>query len=36
MDEIGYRAVIKFFVEESLTPKEIHFKFIKVCGGSSS
>jgi hypothetical protein len=35
MDKIGYHAVIKFFVEESLMPKEIHYKFIKVYGGSS-
>jgi transposase len=30
MDKIEYRAVIKFFVKEGLTPKEIHSKFIKV------
>jgi transposase len=30
MDKIGYRAVIKFFVKEGLTPNEIHLKFIKV------
>jgi transposase len=35
MDEIEYRAVIKFFVKEGLTPNEIHSKFIKVCGDSS-
>jgi transposase len=34
MDEIEYRAVIKFFVKEGLTPKEIHSKFIKVYGDS--
>jgi len=35
MDKIEYRAVIKFFVKEGLTPSEIHSKFIKVCGDSS-
>jgi len=35
MDEIWYRAVIKFFVREGLTPSEIHSKFIKVYGDSS-
>jgi len=35
MDRIEYRVVIKFFVKEGLTPKEIHFKFIKVYGDSS-
>jgi len=30
-----YRAVIKFFVKEGLTPNEIHLKFIKVYGDSS-
>jgi len=35
MDKIEYRAVIKFFVKESLTPNEIHSKFIKVYGDSS-
>jgi hypothetical protein len=29
MDKIEYRAVIKFFVKEGLTPNEIHSKFIK-------
>ena len=29
VDEIDYRAVIKFFVKEVLTPNEIHSKFIK-------
>jgi hypothetical protein len=36
MDEIEYRAVIKFFVKEGLTPNEIHSRFIKVYGDSSS
>jgi transposase len=35
MDKIEHRAVIKFFVKESLTPNEIHSKFIKVYGDSS-
>jgi transposase len=35
MDKIEYRAVIKFFVKEGLTPNEIHSKFLKVYGGSS-
>jgi transposase len=35
MDKTEYRAVIKFFVTEGLTPKEIHSKFIKVYGDSS-
>jgi transposase len=35
MDKIEYRAVIKFFVKEGLTPNEIHSKFIKVYGDSS-
>jgi len=35
MDKIEYRAVIKFFVKEGLTPNKIHSKFIKVKGGSS-
>jgi len=30
MDKIEYRALIKFFVKEGLTPNEIHSKFIKV------
>jgi transposase len=34
MDKIEYRAVIKFFVKESLTPNEIHSRFIKVYGDS--
>jgi histone-lysine N-methyltransferase SETMAR len=32
MDKIEYRAVIKFFVKEGLTPNKIHSKFIKVYG----
>jgi hypothetical protein len=35
MDKIEYRAVIKFFVKEGLTPNEIHSKFIEVYGDSS-
>jgi transposase len=35
MDKIEYRAVIKFFVKEGLTPNEIHSKFTKVYGNSS-
>jgi len=35
MDKIEYRAVLKFFVKEGLTPNEIHSKFIKVYGDSS-
>jgi len=35
MDKIEYRAVIKFFVKEGLTPKKINLKFIKVYGDSS-
>ena len=35
MDKIKYRSVIKFFVKEGLTPKEIHSKFIKVYEVSS-
>jgi transposase len=34
-DKIQYRVVIKFFVKEGLTPKEIHSKFIKVYEVSS-
>jgi transposase len=30
MDKIEYPAVIKFFLKEGLTPKEIYSKFIKV------
>jgi hypothetical protein len=36
MDKIEYREVIKLFVKEGLTPKEIHSKFIKIYGDSSS
>jgi hypothetical protein len=35
MDKIEYRAVIKFFVKEGLTPNEIYLKFIKVYGDFS-
>ena len=35
MDKIEYRAVIKFFVKEGLTPNENHSKFIEVYGNSS-
>jgi len=35
MDKIKYRAVIKFFVKEGLTPSEIHSKFIKFYADSS-
>jgi transposase len=35
MNKIEYRAVIKFFVKEGLTPKEIYSKFIKVYGDCS-
>ena len=35
MDKIEYRAVIKLFVKEGLTPNEIHSKFIKLYGDSS-
>jgi len=35
MDKIEYRAVIKFFVKEGLTPNEINSKFINVYGDSS-
>jgi histone-lysine N-methyltransferase SETMAR len=35
MDKIEYRAIIKFFVKEGLTPNEIYSKFIKVYGDSS-
>jgi hypothetical protein len=34
IDKIEYRAVIKFFVKEGLTPNEIHSKFINVYGDS--
>jgi len=36
MKKIEYHAVIKFFVKEGLTPKEIHSKFIEVYGDSYS
>jgi hypothetical protein len=35
MDKIEYRAVVKFFVKEVLTPNEIHSKFINVYRDSS-
>jgi transposase len=35
MDKTEYRAIIKFFVKEGLTPNEIHSKFMKVYGDSS-
>jgi len=35
MGKTEYRAVIKFFVKEGLTPNEIHSKFIKFYGDSS-
>ena len=35
MHKTEYRAVIKFFVKEGLTPNEVHSKFIKVYGDSS-
>jgi len=35
MDKIEYRAVLKFFVKEGLTPNEINSKFIKVYVDSS-
>jgi len=28
MDKIEYRAGMKFFVKEGLTPNEIHYKFL--------
>jgi histone-lysine N-methyltransferase SETMAR len=34
MDKIEYRAIIKFFVKESLMPNEVNLKFIKVYGDS--
>jgi len=36
MDKIEYCAIIKFFVKEGLTPNEIHSKFMKLYGDSSS
>jgi hypothetical protein len=35
MDKTEYRAVIKFFVKEGLTPNDILSKFIKVYGNSA-
>jgi transposase len=35
IDKIEYRAFIKLFVKEGLTPNEIHSKFIKVYGDFS-
>jgi histone-lysine N-methyltransferase SETMAR len=35
IDRIEYRAVIKFFVKEGLTPNEIRSNFIKFYGDSS-
>jgi transposase len=35
MDKIEYRAIIKFFVKEGLTPNEIYSKFMEVYGDSS-
>jgi len=35
IDKTEYRAVIKFFVKEGLTPNEIHSKFLKDYGDSS-
>jgi hypothetical protein len=35
IDNIEYRAVIKIYVKEGLTPYEIHSKFINVYGDSS-
>jgi hypothetical protein len=35
VDKTEYRAVIKLFVKEVLTPNEIHSKFMKVYGESS-
>jgi histone-lysine N-methyltransferase SETMAR len=35
MDTIEYRAVIKLFVKDGLTPNKIHSKFINVYGDSS-
>jgi len=32
MDTIEYRAVIKFFAKEGLTPNKIHSKLIKFMG----
>jgi histone-lysine N-methyltransferase SETMAR len=35
MDKTEYRAVIKLFIKEGLTPNQIYSKFIKVYGDSS-
>jgi len=35
MDKIEYRAVIKFFVKEGLTPNEVDSNFIEVYRDSS-
>jgi len=35
MDKTEYRALIKFFVKEGLTPNEIHSKLTNVYGDSS-
>jgi hypothetical protein len=35
MDKIEYRAVIKFFVKEGLTPNETDSMFINLYGDSS-
>jgi transposase len=35
MDKIEYRAVIKFFLKEGLSPNEIYSKFINIYGDSS-
>ena len=35
MDKTEYRAVIKFFVKQGLTPNAIHSKFINVYGDFS-
>ena len=35
MDKTEYRAVIKFFAKEGLTPNDIHSKSLKVYGDSS-
>ncbi|CAK9803078.1 hypothetical protein ANTQUA_LOCUS3572 [Anthophora quadrimaculata] len=36
MEKIEYRAVIKFFVLDSLTPTEIHPKLLKVYKDATS
>ena len=35
MEKFEYRAVIKFFVKEGLTPTEIHLRIVNVYGDSS-